>query len=218
MQRTSLDARIPASSLSWGIRFGPLSEAQVEELQAAMSGALPAPFALPPAPAFAPQPPPPAPQPNIKSPRQAAAAGGGGGGGGPATNGGNGGARGALAPDLEVLDLMVARLGEEAQWLRKERAVLEKALRAGKLPAPWPKRYQDLNARMVVAVADKNYVLAGALKQQIDDLKIMLEAVAAVNQSSIKRYGGGGRGGREGGSILCPWPATIVGPVCRELW
>jgi hypothetical protein len=59
IQRTSVDSKVPRASLSWPVRFGPLAEAQVEELQAAFAAAVanPAPAAA--ATALPPPPPPP---------------------------------------------------------------------------------------------------------------------------------------------------------------
>ena len=90
-----------------------------------------------------------------------------------------------IPPETVVLDLLISRLEMEIAALKAERRSMSSPHRenCGDPPKAWPIRYGVLEDQKTKAVASGQYLVAAALKQQIAHLKGMLEAVAAHHQT-----------------------------------
>ena len=184
IMRTSLDTRVQQSMLSWTLRFGPLSEAQVEELQLVMRQS---PNQL-----------------HAKSPtagngRALPAHIGGGGDPKPAANvtpppppARGGGAAAAAAPAAQVAAqvpaLSAASVAMEIllQRLQLEQASLRARPAAAGIEAARA-RALELEDEQALAAASRDFVRAAAVRQELLDVKAMAEALDRAAQVNVAK-------------------------------
>jgi hypothetical protein len=176
MQRTRVEAKVPASQLSWRVKFGPLEALQVEELSSILQSlhavgkggenaktdnlALSSSLTL---------------ETQTGQKRNEKRRGDSPGVTSYPSN------SKSLPPETIVLDLLICRLEKETAALKIERRSMSG--NKGTAPKAWPIRYGALEDKKTAAVAAGEYLAAAALQQQIAHLKSMLAAVAAHHQT-----------------------------------